>query len=85
MSVTGSVYITETEEQVCFGIEVRVPFSQAAQFAAGLTGNDNDIVLAAEHGIREQLQMDGSGQEVELVLGPERKTLQRELRDAARF
>jgi hypothetical protein len=84
MSVTDLVNVAETEEQVCFGVEIRVPFSQAAQFAELLTGNDDDILLAAEQGIRNRLEMGADTEEVELVLGPQKSTLTRELGWAAR-
>ncbi len=38
-----------TDEEVCFAIEVRVPLRFAAAFAAAMTGDDEDIILAAEH------------------------------------
>ena len=44
-----------TDEEVCFAIEVRVPLALAAAFAAAMTGDDDDIILAAEHLMRERI------------------------------
>lgn len=66
---TDAVYINEDEEQVCFDIEIRVPYSQARTFAQALTGNDDDVLLAAETAIRKRLGRQ-TGEEVELWLGP---------------
>ena len=44
-----------TDEEVCFAIEVRVPLALAAAFAAAMTGDDDDIILAAEHLMLERI------------------------------
>lgn len=41
---------------VRFSIEVEVPFWQAAIFAEAMTGNDDDIVLAAETAMRDRIE-----------------------------
>lgn len=41
---------------VRFAIEVRVPMRQAPIVAEALTGNDDDIVLAAETAMRERIE-----------------------------
>lgn len=82
MSTTDSVYTAEAEEQVCFGVEVRVPFSLAQAFLARLTGNDDDIVLAAELGIEQAIGFGIDNEKVELMLGPKKDALRKALRDA---
>lgn len=54
------------EAQVCFDIEVRVPYAQAAAFAAAMTGSDDDVILAAEHAMRERIGGLGDRESVEL-------------------
>lgn len=41
---------------VVFAIEVRVPLRQAPIVADAMTGNDDDIVLAAEHAMRDRIE-----------------------------
>jgi hypothetical protein len=41
---------------VRFAIEVRVPLRQASIVAAALTGNDDDVILAAERAMRERIE-----------------------------
>lgn len=41
---------------VRFAIEVEVDLTQAADFAEALTGNDDDVILAAETAIRDRLE-----------------------------
>lgn len=74
MSVTDNINTNTDAEDVSFGIEVRVPFSQAKAFADALTGNDDDIILAAETAMRERLGR-GSDEEVELRAGPRMEAL----------
>lgn len=83
VSATDNIYVADHERQVCFGIEVRVPFEQAARFADDLSGNDDDIILAAETAMRELVGR-RFGEEVELWLGPRKDTLRRELLKAAK-
>jgi hypothetical protein len=55
-STTQPNAVEETaSHSVRFMIEVEVDLEQAADFAEALTGNDDDIVLAAETAIRERL------------------------------
>lgn len=82
MSATDRVVTAQTEEQVCFGVEIRVPFSLAEAFRARLTGNDDDIVLAAELGIEQAIGFGIDNEKVELVLGPDKHRLREELRAA---
>jgi hypothetical protein len=42
-------------QAVTFTVEVAVPLSDADNFRAALTGDDNDVVLAAERAIRQRL------------------------------
>lgn len=63
---TDTIYTNNEEEQVCFDIEVRVPFSQARAFAKAMTGHDDDVILAAETAIRERIGR-GAYPEVELT------------------
>lgn len=84
MSATDRVVTAKTEEQVVFGVEIRVPFSLAAAFEARLTGNDNDILLAAELGIEEAIGYGIDNEKVELVLGPLKDRLRAELKAADR-
>jgi hypothetical protein len=60
------VYVNDDEQQVCFAIEVRVPFALAAQFAAALTGNDDDVILAAETAMRQRIGARGAVESIEL-------------------
>lgn len=62
--------IEERGTRVCFVIEVSVPFAQAKAFATALTGNDNDIVLAAEHAMRDHIEgdmLDSEGIELAVI------------------
>ena len=61
MSTTATDRIEVSGEVVSFGIEVRVPFSQAEDFARRMTGDDNDIVLAAERALRDILEYPEDG------------------------
>lgn len=38
-----------------FEIEIAVPLTQADRFADALTGNDDDVILAAETAMRERV------------------------------
>lgn len=65
--------VEERGERVIFAVEVSVPFSQSAAFAEALTGNDDDIILAAEHAVRARIaevdiRHDLTGEEVELAI-----------------
>lgn len=73
-------------QAVTFNIEVVVPFDQAADFHAALTGDDNDIVLAAEAGMRARLEDvrspgDFHEEEVELFV-PEQGQVKEALHEA---
>ncbi|MCA1571014.1 MAG: hypothetical protein LC798_11975 [Chloroflexi bacterium] len=50
------VYVNDDEQQVCFAIEVRVPFALAPAFAAAMTGHDDDVILAAETAMRHRVE-----------------------------
>lgn len=64
MAVGG---VEETRDGwVRFAIEVKVPMRQAPLLAEALTGNDDDIVLAAEKAMRERLE-DAVEQDAEAV------------------
>lgn len=55
-STTNSNGAVRTGAYLYFSIEVGVPFGQAAEFAETLTGDDRDVVLAAETAMRERLE-----------------------------
>lgn len=59
-----------------FMVEVTVDASQADSFARGLTGNDDDIILAAEYAIREH--GNGGCFDVELLV-PDQENVQQAL------
>lgn len=48
--------VEERGDRVVFHVEVTVPLRQAPIFAEHLTGDDNDIVLAAETAMREAIE-----------------------------
>lgn len=49
--------IEETKSgTVRFSVDVEVPFWQARIFAEAMTGNDDDIILAAEKAMRERIE-----------------------------
>jgi hypothetical protein len=50
------VYVNDDEQQVCFAIEVRVPFALAQAFGAAMTGHDDDVILAAETAMRHRVE-----------------------------
>jgi hypothetical protein len=56
------------DEVATVRIAVRVPQEHAQAFLDALTGNDDDVVLAAEHAIRDRLDIMGSLESVELEL-----------------
>ena len=76
------MYTAHNEQQVCFNIEVRVPFALAAAFADALTGNDDDIILAAETAMRDHLDARGAAESIELSPEPLTGDIQAELRRA---
>lgn len=47
--------MVETGASVSFAVEVKVPAEQVEAFAGALTGNDDDIILAAETAMRERV------------------------------
>jgi hypothetical protein len=47
------VKVIESREVISFSLTVEVPLTQARQFAVAMTGNDDDIVLAAETAMRD--------------------------------
>jgi hypothetical protein len=79
MSATDGIHINEASNDISFGVEIRVPQAQAKAFAALLTGNDDDVILAAETAIRETLGRDWQNEEVEIVTGPDRNQLREQL------
>jgi hypothetical protein len=50
-----------------FDVRVRVPAALRVRVAAALTGNDDDIVLAAEKAMRERIDADGLEESIELA------------------
>lgn len=70
----------EGRASLTFMVEVQVPAAQAGAFARGLTGNDDDIILAAEHAIREH--GDGHTFDVELLV-PDQERVESALEDLA--
>ena len=74
------MYTAHAEQQVCFMIEVRVPFAFADAFADALTGDDDDIILAGEKAMRERLDALGAIESIELSPEPLTSDLQAELR-----
>lgn len=75
-------------DRVFFQLEVGVPLAQAATFSEALTGNDDDIVLAAERAMRDRIEeaaplgerFADDGEEIELALEDEFEELRHELR-----
>ena len=61
---------------------VSVPDEQAGAFLTGLTGNDSDIVLAAERAMRDRLGDSPTGDEVEIDM-PGESAVREGLRVAA--
>lgn len=65
-------FISKTRNgMIVFNVDVNVPQEQAGAFAEAMTGNDDDIVLAAERAIRDRLsdvdvRYDLTDEEVEL-------------------
>jgi hypothetical protein len=49
-------YADENAQQVCFEIQVRVPFALATAFAKMMTGNDDDVILVAETAMRYHVE-----------------------------
>jgi hypothetical protein len=43
-------------EVICFSLTVEVPLTQSRAFSEAMTGNDDDIVLAAERSMRDLLE-----------------------------
>lgn len=66
-------------ERVRFLVEVSVPAEQGEDFADALTGNDDDILLAAEEAMRSL--MESHGEEVELSIVPVGEKLRLQLRN----
>ena len=83
MSATDRIYTADEEQQVCFAIEVRVPFGQAARFAEHLTGDDNDVILAAEQAMRKRIDGMGDLEAVELWPAADERAIRRALLHAA--
>jgi hypothetical protein len=55
--MAGQVAVEETGDGwVTFAIEVRVPLRQAPIVAGAMTGNDDDLILAAETALRERIE-----------------------------
>jgi hypothetical protein len=67
-----------------FYVQVDVPLDQAGQFADAMTGNDDDILLAAERGIRDKLEMGEEMEEVELSYGPDEDAVKARLEEIGR-
>jgi hypothetical protein len=47
-------------------LKVKVPQRYAAKFLAGMTGDDGDILLAAERAMREHVDTDPTGDAIEV-------------------
>jgi hypothetical protein len=48
--------VIESREVISFSLTVEVPLTQARAFSAAMTGNDDDIVLAAETAMRDRIE-----------------------------
>lgn len=74
--------VAVTPRTVTFAVECRVPVEQAEAFAKAMTGNDDDIVLAAETAMRERVGRvyDVELEEVELGV-PDEREVKRVLRE----
>ncbi len=79
-------YTNDDTQQVCFAVEVRVPTDLAALFAAAMTGNDDDIVLAAEKAMNGRIgTLYASCENVEMsATDGSSRAVKRELLDVAR-
>lgn len=51
----GEQEVEERRDSVTFRLELRVYAHQAEAFAAAMTGNDDDVILAAETAMRERI------------------------------
>lgn len=69
-------------DDVTFEVVVRVPPSAASAFALAMTGNDDDVILAAEHAINDRLGLPHAGA-VELEAPHRAGILRDALADAA--
>lgn len=75
--------IHDTEATVTVGLTIRMPRAEVAAFCARLTGNDDDIILAAETAMRRELEDDHgvATSELEVDTYLPRLALERELRE----
>lgn len=65
----GEHDVHDTEAEVSFEVEVRFPRSLAPAMAEALTGNDDDIVLAAERAMRERIGNESANVELSPPVG----------------
>lgn len=68
--------VEERDDRVFFSVEIGVPFTQAGAFVEAMTGNDDDIILAAETAMRDRIAQvdvrhDLTVEEVELAVEEE--------------
>jgi hypothetical protein len=54
------------EPTIVLHVEVRLPAEQARTFLEAMTGNDDDVLLAAERGMRDRMGTPDSLREIEL-------------------
>lgn len=51
--------IHDTEAEVSITVEIRMPRADAPAFAEAMTGDDKDVILAAERAIRDRIDSEG--------------------------
>lgn len=54
-TLTDGVTASDDREVVTLTLTVEIPYVYARPFAEAMTGNDDDVILAAERGIRDRL------------------------------
>lgn len=63
---------------IIFQLEVEVPAAEAEAYAKAMTGNDDDVILAAEKAMRNRLADSDVDSEIELYV-PESERVQDKL------
>lgn len=77
------MHTNHPDDTVSFNIEVRVPIALAGAVADALTGDDADIVLAAETAMRVRVDALDATESIELYPAESTASLRAQLRRAA--